>query len=83
MNPLEVLVGDSLEILPNLPGESIQCCITSPPYWGLRDYEHAAQIGSEPSPVDYVENLVKMFREVKRILREDGTLWLNIGDGYA
>lgn len=83
MKDIEVLVGDCLELLPKLQSESIQCCVTSPPYWGLRDYEHSAQIGSEPSPVDYVQNLVKVFREVKRTLREDGTLWLNIGDGYA
>ncbi len=83
MKDLEVMIGDSLELLPKLANESIQCCVTSPPYWGLRDYEHSAQIGSEPSPVDYVQNLVKVFREVKRTLRDDGTLWLNIGDGYA
>nr|MDQ3321390.1 site-specific DNA-methyltransferase [Acidobacteriota bacterium] len=61
----------------------VQCCITSPPYWGLRDYEHPAQIGAEPSPELYVKNLVAMFREVKRVLRKDGTVWLNVGDGYA
>ena len=83
MKELEVLIGDSLELVPKLPSESVQCCVTSPPYWGLRDYEHSAQIGSEPSPVDYVQNLVNIFREVKRTLRNDGTLWLNIGDGYA
>lgn len=83
MKDLEVLGGDSLELLPKLASESIQCCVTSPPYWGLRDYDHPAQIGSESSPVDYIQNLVKVFREVRRILREDGTLWLNIGDGYA
>lgn len=83
MKDLEVLVGDSLKLLPSLESESIQCCVTSPPYWGLRDYEHSAQIGSESSPVDYVSNLVQLFREVKRTLRDDGTLWLNIGDGYA
>ncbi|HRH60075.1 MAG TPA: DNA methyltransferase, partial [Chitinophagaceae bacterium] len=83
MKDLEVLVGDSLVLLPNLQGNSIQCCVTSPPYWGLRDYDHLAQIGSEVSPVDYVKNLVNVFKEVKRILRDDGTLWLNIGDGYA
>lgn len=71
MKELEVWVGNSLELLPKLPGESIQCCVTSPPYWGLRDYEHSAQIGSETSPVDYVQNLVKVFREVKRILIRD------------
>jgi len=83
MKQLEVLVGDSLDLLPKLTTESIQCCVTSPPYWGLRDYKHSAQIGSEPSPVDYVQNLIKIFREVRRVLRNDGTLWLNIGDGYA
>jgi len=83
MKQLEVLVGDSLDLLPKLTTEAIQCCVTSPPYWGLRDYEHSAQIGSEPSPVDYVQNLIKIFREVRRVLRNDGTLWLNIGDGYA
>lgn len=79
----EVLVGDSLEVLPKLDAESIQSCVTSPPYWGLRDYDHPAQIGAEPSPDLYVENLVAIFREVRRVLRKDGTLWLNVGDGYA
>lgn len=83
MKNFEILVGDCLELLPELPSNSIQSCVTSPPYWGLRDYDHDAQIGSEPSPVDYVRNLVKVFEEVKRVLRDDGTLWLNIGDGYA
>ncbi|MDE3182180.1 MAG: site-specific DNA-methyltransferase [Bacteroidota bacterium] len=80
---LNVLTGDSLKILPKIESESVQSCITSPPYWGLRDYENSAQIGSESSPVDYVNNVVSIFREVKRVLRSDGTLWLNIGDGYA
>lgn len=83
ISDLEILIGDSLTILPTLPAESVQCCVTSPPYWGLRDYEHSAQIGSESSPEIYVENLVKMFREVRRVLRKDGTVWLNVGDGYA
>jgi site-specific DNA-methyltransferase (cytosine-N4-specific) len=83
MKDLEVLVGDSLKLLPKLESKSIQCCVTSPPYWGLRDYDHAAQIGSEPSPIDYVQNLVKVFSELKRALKDNGTLWLNIGDGYA
>lgn len=83
MKDLEVLIGDSLQLLPKLPDKSIQCCVTSPPYWGLRDYDHSAQIGSESSPVEYVDNLVKIFKEVKRTLKDDGTLWLNIGDGYA
>ena len=83
MNNLQILTGDSLTVLPMLPIESVQCCVTSPPYWGLRDYEHPAQIGAEPSPEFYVENLVAMFREVRRVLRKDGTVWLNVGDGYA
>jgi DNA modification methylase len=83
MNNLQILTGDSLTVLPTLAAESIQCCVTSPPYWGLRDYDHPAQIGAEPSPVGYVENLVAIFRQVRRLLRKDGTLWLNVGDGYA
>lgn len=82
-NDAQILTGDSLEVLPTLPEDFIQCCITSPPYWGLRDYDHPRQIGAEPSPELYVENLVAIFREVRRVLRSDGTLWLNIGDGYA
>ena len=83
MSNLDILSGDSLEILPTLATASVQCCITSPPYWGLRDYDHPAQIGAEASPEIYVNNLVKMFREVRRVLRENGTVWLNVGDGYA
>lgn len=80
---VRMLVGDSRKILPTIPDGSIQCCVTSPPYWGLRDYDHDAQIGAEPSPEQYVASLVDVFREVRRTLRKDGTLWLNIGDGYA
>lgn len=83
MNYLQILIGDSLTVLPTLAAESVQCCVTSPPYWGLRDYDHPAQIGAEPSPELYVENLVAIFREVLRVLRKDGTVWLNVGDGYA
>jgi len=83
MSNLQILTGDSLTILPTMAAESVQCCVTSPPYWGLRDYEHPAQIGTEPSPENYVDNLVQMFREVRRVLRKDGTVWLNVGDGYA
>jgi site-specific DNA-methyltransferase (cytosine-N4-specific) len=75
--------GDSRDILPRLDAESVQCCVTSPPYWGLRDYDHPMQIGAEASPRDYVLNLVSIFREIRRVLRGDGTLWLNVGDGYA
>ena len=83
MNDVNILSGDSFEVLPSLPDEQFQCCVTSPPYWGLRDYDHPSQIGAEESPVDYVNKLVKLFREVGRVLKKDGTLWLNIGDGYA
>jgi DNA modification methylase len=78
-----ILTGDCLKVLPTLAAESVQCCITSPPYWGLRDYDHPGQIGAEPSPELYVESLVAVFREVSRVLRPDGTVWLNVGDGYA
>lgn len=80
---LRVIAGDCLTVLPTIDTGTVQCCITSPPYWGLRDYDHADQIGSEPSPDLYVENLVRVFREVRRTLTETGTLWLNVGDGYA
>lgn len=80
---LRILTGDSLVVLPTLPPESIQCCVTSPPYWGLRDYEHPAQIGAEQSPEQYVKGLVQIFRRVRNTMRSDGTLWLNVGDGYA
>jgi DNA modification methylase len=79
----KIIIGDCLELLPTLKAESVQVCVTSPPYWGLRDYGHPSQIGVEPSPEIYVENLVKVFQEVRRVLRKDGTLWLNVGDGYA
>ena len=83
LGPVKILTGDSRDVLPALDAESVQCCVTSPPYWGLRDYDHPAQIGAEPSPEEYIHNLVAVFREVRRVLRNDGTLWLNIGDGYA
>jgi DNA modification methylase len=74
--------GDCLDILPTLEPKSIQCCVTSPPYYGLRDYGCAGQIGLEPTPDAYVEKLVAVFREVRRVLKDDGTLWLNLGDSY-
>jgi len=74
--------GDCLEVLRTLPDESVQCCVTSPPYWGLRDYGHDGQIGLESTPEAYVGRMVEVFREVRRVLREDGTLWLNLGDSY-
>jgi len=75
--------GDCLEILKTFPDESINCVVTSPPYWGLRDYGHNGQIGLEKSPELYVEKLVNIFSEIKRILKNDGSLWLNLGDCYA
>jgi DNA modification methylase len=83
ISDLQILTGDSRKILPNLPAESVQCCVTSPPYWGLRDYDHDSQIGAEQSPDIYVADLVSVFREVRRVLRKDGLFWLNVGDGYA
>jgi DNA modification methylase len=79
----KILLGDCLDVLPQLESGIVQTCVTSPPYWGLRDYDHPAQIGAEASPDEYVDSLVKVFREVRRVLKEDGTVWLNIGDGYA
>ncbi len=75
--------GDALEVLRSLPSESVHCCITSPPYWGLRDYGVAGQLGLEPTPEEYVAKMVEVFAEVRRVLRDDGTLWLNLGDSYA
>ena len=78
-----VLVGDALAVLRTLPAQSVQMCCTSPPYWGLRDYGVAGQLGLEPTPDEYVANLVAVFAEVRRVLRDDGTLWLNLGDSFA
>lgn len=75
--------GDSRTVLPTLEAKSVQCCVTSPPYWGLRDYGHPDQIGQEATPQEYIANLVTVFREVRRVLRDDGTLWLNLGDTYT
>ena len=74
---------DCLEGLKLLDDNSIDCCVTSPPYWGLRDYGVEGQIGLEKTPEEYVSKMVEVFREVKRVLRKDGTLWLNLGDSYA
>ena len=80
--PFTLLEGDCRETLRGLPDASAQCCVTSPPYWNLRDYGHADQIGQEAKPDEYVASLVKVFREVRRVLATDGTLWLNLGDTY-
>ena len=78
-----IVQGDCLETLRLLPDRSIQCCVTSPPYWGLRDYGKEGQLGLESTPDEYVAKMVAVFREVRRVLRDDGTLWLNLGDSYA
>lgn len=80
---VRVLTGDALAVLPTLDAGSVQTCVTSPPYWGLRDYGVAGQLGLERTPDEYVERMVAVFREVRRVLRDDGTLWLNLGDSYA
>lgn len=86
---IQLLQGDCLQVLRTLPGESVHCCITSPPYYGLRRYladddpNKPREIGLEQSPEEYVAKLVQVFREVRRVLRRDGTLWLNLGDSYA
>ena len=78
-----ILAGDSRAVLQTLPDDSIHCCVTSPPYYALRDYEAEGQIGREATPEEYIERLVEVFHEVKRVLRSDGTFWLNIADTYC
>jgi DNA modification methylase len=80
---IRILQGDCREVLAGLHEASVHCCVTSPPYFGLRDYGVAGQIGLEPTPDEFVSELVAVFREVRRVLRDDGTLWLNLGDSYA
>lgn len=79
----EIYLGDCIQGMSSLPDKSVNTCITSPPYYGLRDYGCDGQIGLEETPESYVQKMVDVFREVKRVLRDDGTLWLNIGDSYA
>lgn len=79
----EVIHSDASTALTRMPDNIFRCCVTSPPYWGLRDYGIPHQIGAEQNLQDYVENLTLIFREVRRVLRPDGTLWLNIGDSYT
>lgn len=76
-------VGDSLAVLKTLPSESVQCVVTSPPYWGLRDYGSEGQMGLERTPAEYISKMVEVFREVRRVLRSDGTCWVNMGDSYS
>lgn len=82
-NNVSTLIGDCMDHLKQLPDLSINCCVTSPPYYGLRDYGVDGQIGLEDTPDGYIARLVGVFGEVKRVLRDDGTLWINIGDSYA
>lgn len=79
----KIINSDALEALRTLPDSCCRTCITSPPYYGLRDYGADGQVGLEDTPELYIENLVKIFREVRRALKDDGTLWVNIGDSYA
>ncbi len=79
---VQILVGDCLERLRTLPEESVHCVVTSPPYWGLRDYGVAGAIGLERTLQEHIDALVRVFREVRRVLRSDGMLWLNYGDAY-
>lgn len=80
---MSYVIGNVLDVLPSLEAGRFQTCVTSPPYWGLRDYGHPDQLGLEPTPAAFVDRMVGVFREVRRVLRDDGTLWLNIGDSYA
>lgn len=83
MTDCNIINGNSLDVLKTLDAESVQCCVTSPPYFGLRDYGHTDQIGLEATPQAYVAKMVEVFSEVRRVLKNDGTLWLNLGDTYA
>jgi site-specific DNA-methyltransferase (adenine-specific) len=85
LNPGESTVyqGDAAKVLRQLPDQFFRCVVTSPPYWGLRDYGTNGQIGAEDDPAEYVSRLVEVFEEVRRILRDDGTFWLNVGDSYT
>ena len=79
----KILVGDCKEQMAHIESQSVQTCVTSPPYWGLRDYGHDEQMGLEETPDEYIANLVEVFAEVRRVLKDDGTLWLNLGDSYG
>ena len=83
MSKAKIIIGDVRTAMQSIPDQSVQTCITSPPYWGLRDYGQGDQIGLEETPQQYVDQMVEVFREVWRVLKDDGTLWLNIGDSYA
>jgi site-specific DNA-methyltransferase (adenine-specific) len=78
-----IFQGDAEKLLSRLPPDFFRCCVTSPPYWGLRDYQAEGQIGAEDDPGQYIDRLVVVFEQVRRVLKEDGTFWLNIGDSYT
>ncbi|MCE7997059.1 MAG: site-specific DNA-methyltransferase [Roseivirga sp.] len=79
----QILFGDVIEQLKRLPDKCVDICVTSPPYWGLRDYGVSGQLGLEETPDEFIANMVKVFNEIYRVLKDDGTLWVNIGDSYA
>jgi DNA modification methylase len=79
---IKILQGNCLKTLSSLEEKSVNTCVTSPPYWGLRDYGNGDQLGQEETPEKFVDSLVNVFREVRRVLRDDGTVWLNLGDSY-
>lgn len=81
--PVQIESGDVREKLTSFPDETFHCCVTSPPYWGMRDYGYGGQIGAEETIEEYITNLVSCFREVRRVLRSDGTFWLNIANTYT
>ena len=81
--PVQILIGDVFDRLAELPADSVDCCVTSPPYWGLRDYGVAGQIGLEPTLAEHIDVMVRVFDAVRRVLKPEGTLWLNYGDCYA
>src|SRR5690606_10394637 len=83
VSEVKIITGDCREVLKSLPDQSVHCIVTSPPYWGLRDYGVEGQIGLEQSFMSYIGQLVEVFDEARRVLRDDGTCWVNLGDAYA
>lgn len=83
MPDFQIINGDALKALQAMPDGSVDCIVTSPPYWGLRDYGHEGQMGLEETPEDYTRSMVEVFREARRVLKDEGTLWLNLGDSFT
>jgi DNA modification methylase len=83
MKKHRIIQGNALEVLKTIPDGVIQTCVTSPPYWGLRDYGIEGQLGAENTPEEYVQKIIEVFAQVRRVLKDDGTLWVNLGDSYA